>query len=496
MIKNLTAYNDKIAMISLIKNINNKIESFFNQELKVNNININGYWGWGKSTIVNNLEQYYENKGMNIQWVIINLWEYETTLNPYMSLVKDILLNIVGNKHFNVQLFDETKKNKIVKWFLNLSFNIPYTDINVKVGGGRETQKMGIKDLDTLTKEAINEIKDIIKNDKKNIVLIFDELDRCTLDNQIKFLSYIKNMFLQISNVFYIISANNDFINSNARNNYNSQNLDLKLEDYTNKIFDLKIDLKHIFNLANSKFTENECIHKFLCEMKENNPRLISNLLYQVKKSMISLENDKDFNDFIKNKNEDSYQKRIIWKWEFIIFYCYYLKNKFNNDYSRIINFVNTYSINHEFFSLINSHIFSAFVKSNFGVSDEKKFNWSLNKEINIDEGKPTHFNLKFNKKIVYYLSYPVLIPFFWFYINENNIDNIFQNVEHGKPKSFYSDKQYITFCNLDNINFDKNIKCFLNILFKEITTDGRVYNFQTDYSKISKIIKNTVFDY
>ncbi|MBP1525873.1 MAG: hypothetical protein H9Q65_04880 [Spiroplasma ixodetis] len=66
----LTNENDKMKMIDIaINSINEFIKSFFNElksninlvdnDIGKNVLNINGSWGSGKSTIVNNLEFYY-----------------------------------------------------------------------------------------------------------------------------------------------------------------------------------------------------------------------------------------------------------------------------------------------------------------------------------------------------------------------------------------------------------------------------------------------------
>ncbi|WP_425380859.1 P-loop NTPase fold protein [Spiroplasma endosymbiont of Polydrusus pterygomalis] len=90
-----------------INPINEFIKSFFNEfkenqniindnDLGKNILNINGSWGSGKSTIINNLENYYQCKNNNQKpkILIFNLWEYETCPNPYDELLKNVFYEI------------------------------------------------------------------------------------------------------------------------------------------------------------------------------------------------------------------------------------------------------------------------------------------------------------------------------------------------------------------------------------------------------------------
>ncbi|WP_342276458.1 P-loop NTPase fold protein [Spiroplasma endosymbiont of Nebria brevicollis] len=126
MIMNLKFDNDKMNMIPIIKLINKRIKLFFdnlklnkkinlNDEQNINNIlNINGSWGSGKSTIINNLEKYWKFKNEKPIFIIINLWEYE--------IIKDIIRNI---KPFIKNDNENIKNSKIKNLVLQLKTQIP-----------------------------------------------------------------------------------------------------------------------------------------------------------------------------------------------------------------------------------------------------------------------------------------------------------------------------------------------------------------------------------
>jgi len=118
--------------------------------------------------------------------------------------------------------------------------------------------------LNELNNEAIREIKKYIKKENLKIVFIFDEIDRCTLENQIKFLSYIKNIFHKITNIFFIVSCNNEYIDSNLSLSNNNS------ESYTSKLFNKIIDLNLIIPSYRGVFTSNQFIDKFIKEIYNN----------------------------------------------------------------------------------------------------------------------------------------------------------------------------------------------------------------------------------
>ena len=127
----LTSENDKMKMIDIAINpINEFIKSFFNElesnkknddnDIGKNALNINGSWGSGKSTIVNNLEYYYQYKNdiEKPKFLIINLWEYETSSNPYYDFIEYIFYNICPD------LFTETEANENDKNLKQYLFNL------------------------------------------------------------------------------------------------------------------------------------------------------------------------------------------------------------------------------------------------------------------------------------------------------------------------------------------------------------------------------------
>lgn len=129
MISLLNEENDKIGMIPVIKIINEKIYSFFYEKKNdnnFNNLNINGAWGSGKSTIMHNLEKFYKEtygEKDKIKWIVLNLWEYEVIVNPYFKLINDILNKILDNDEI---ISKNLNKNYKIEKSVSTSWTIPF----------------------------------------------------------------------------------------------------------------------------------------------------------------------------------------------------------------------------------------------------------------------------------------------------------------------------------------------------------------------------------
>ncbi|WP_308150270.1 P-loop NTPase fold protein [Spiroplasma sp. AdecLV25b] len=159
------------------------------------------------------------------------------------------------------------------------------------------------------------EINNQTKN--KKIVIIFDELDRCTPTNQIIFLSYIKNIFFKITNIFFIVSSNNEVINQKLyienKREYESK---YELENYTDKLFNSVFDLDIHFDAENLIFTDNEFIKQFLKEMDIKNPRLINKIIENLE-TIMKIEMNKQNNDFY-SLIKENHSKKYLNKIEFV----------------------------------------------------------------------------------------------------------------------------------------------------------------------------------
>ncbi|MBP1525251.1 MAG: hypothetical protein H9Q65_01595 [Spiroplasma ixodetis] len=529
----LTSKNDKMKMIDIaIKPINEFIKSFFNEletnkkndnnDIGKNILNINGSWGSGKSTIINNLEYYYQYKNdiEKPKFLIINLWEYETSSNPYYDLMEYIFYNICPD------LFTETEEseeeNKFKQYFFNLlkkiapnKFLLTVTDhnSNVSYSAAAEWTKNNKNENINLSiniNNFIHELKNKIKDSKEKIVIIFDEIDRCTVDNQIIFLSYIKNIFFKITNIFFIVSSNNEVINQKL---YIKNKKEYELENYTDKLFNSIFDLDIHFDVENLIFIENnEFIKQFLKEMDIKNPRLINKIienLETIMKGKINKKNNNDFYSLIKKTNSKEFLNKI----EFVIFYIYYLKFSKKKEYNNIFKFLNEIKIiNSVFFTKMKEFIISKCDKKQevLTLSNDNILKWILYEEkmrYGTMIRKPIDF---FSNKITKYtcscFDFNFIFPFFAEDLSKIDIlDSIFIIEKQKMENNIYSTELNRCFLNLQKLNLQKHKIIFWEILTAQYYIKN-IKNIQCgcithskinlSYKVIQEIMKLTIFSY
>lgn len=220
----------------LVKNVNidNNIKSF---RIDINKL---------KSIKDNNVLIYYD------------AWENDNHIEPLESLIYNILniypeyKNIVVNK-FQIEEALKEILNLLTKILSNKLFNIDFNSENIDK----------IKTFEDLSKEIITkeEKKKLFKQlinkilDKKRMILIVDELDRCNPIYACNLLEVIYHFF-NLDNITIITVANNTelvhTIQKKYGNNYDGYG-------YLNKFYDFIITL----DCRNMKRIFNEIIRNF-----------------------------------------------------------------------------------------------------------------------------------------------------------------------------------------------------------------------------------------
>lgn len=266
----LNEQNDWVNSRFWVNLITKKINDYYLNNIGFNNININGNWGIGKTTIalnvVNNLDK-------DIKWKSFSLWEYEIDSNPYLKI-------LIGLMNFlNIEINEEIIK----KLKFTLSMNLTLFGIfGFGISGEKSKQKStnNITLIDEIKKNNdIDALIDLINEEtkKEKYVIILDEIDRCAPNKVSEFLSIIKNLFFKLKNVYFIVCSNNDMINSIFRNEFSKN---IEVENYTDKIFEQSIDLNSMltFNNLPEMLKNNILIISFIKKMKFTNLRLINKI--------------------------------------------------------------------------------------------------------------------------------------------------------------------------------------------------------------------------
>ncbi|URM52987.1 P-loop NTPase fold protein [Mycoplasma sp. SG1] len=528
-IDNLSKHNDKISMIDyVIRPINEYIHDFFKNKNAPNSkpfhnvFNINGGWGSGKTTIIQNLTTYYKKSypSDDINFKILNLWECELYVDP-ARVILDIINFIDTSVYDEKDKISTTSGEKITKkgilvlksfWY-HLSGSYTYEKV-------KENSRIKHPPrIDELINGYIEELNNNTKN--KSIVFIFDELERCTPENQIKILSIIKNIFWKVTNIFWIVVSNNKLINQHINGNLDINLLKLTYnEKYTDKIFPIQLDLDNIYpEIFIDNFTDNKYIKEFCNKVNISSLKLNIKLIIQVNNLFNSLKNKNEFEVLFKEYKSNSKEAEIISiqkdYLELIIFYCYYLKYEDNKEYKELIKLTDSHLLKSNFLHLFINNIIVQYRKKAILDTDKFPLETSIKSLItkgrNTDDPYITIDRINYTPfKLDYFLNdrfndnnlknwFFGLIPFFGSHLTTDNISQIF-SIEEGSTNQLHIviiKKEYLLYY------FPTHKKCFFNIFFRYIKSEipfsffsnGNDHLKIITYSKISKLIKDSILD-
>ncbi|GHV04995.1 ATPase [Campylobacterota bacterium] len=241
-------------------------------------IGIFGNWGSGKSSILKLIENNFKNE--NEKYLIINFdaWLYQGYDDARMSLMETIVSNLQQEAKDN-----ETVLTKIKSLFSRISYlrlvglagegialinGIPTGGAIAKAVNALSGLKDGIQaeeeyqTIGTTVKSAKEKIggiikpleeksppqhidafrveyKDIIKELEKTVVVIIDNLDRCTPVNAIQTLEAIR-LFLFLQNTAFVIAADEDMIRSAVKECFKGSNEQHQI-DYLDKLIQVPV---------------------------------------------------------------------------------------------------------------------------------------------------------------------------------------------------------------------------------------------------------------
>lgn len=258
---------------------------------------INGSWGSGKTTFVRSFADMID-RGKYEVLDIYNSFEYDFYDNAYIPLFSHIKEGLKLKLDID-KLFNITAKT-ISKRAMSIAFNTARYIVKTKTGVdfkklndeiksiGKEYNKNyseyeKFKELKKLKLELKQEI--LKKSNKKTIILIIDELDRCNPNFAIATLEIIK-YFFDIKNLIIILSLDKGQLEESIKTIYGN-GIDSDL--YFSKFFDYQ------FNLNRLKF-----IDAIDFSSIEDAPDIVSSIEHVFSFLNISIRDSyKIFNEFI-----------------------------------------------------------------------------------------------------------------------------------------------------------------------------------------------------
>lgn len=293
-----TYEKDKLEREKFCKDLLNIITQLDVSEKAVT-MSLKGEWGAGKTTVIDFLNSevdkininYKDNKAVT-KYIVVNYnaWEnnyYEEPLIPIMFSI----INSLKEDYMKINkslLKDQVERVKCVAD----SMFTPIIENIVKVGTS------GIIDIDQIKKRVEKKVKKIINKYPENniifeeykkasslkevfnvfiktlvsenikLIIIIDEADRCLPEYTIKILERLHHI-INNKNIIMIVSIDDDILSNTAKKIIYSEkieNMDLKIDKYLNKYFDINIDLPQGNMRILSQYYKNELLNNYVLE--------------------------------------------------------------------------------------------------------------------------------------------------------------------------------------------------------------------------------------
>lgn len=210
-------------------------------------IGIYGKWGSGKSVFLNFLKQDLEKKSDSASLVLyFNAWKYESSGNVMYSLYRKVEELLPKFK------IDELRNSRLKRSFLRSMANLfsEKTKIDVRKLFQFSTKSKITEILDenydsinAVEREFESHVETVLSyKNKKRLVIIIDDLDRCNPENVVSMLELMKN-FLGTKNCIFIISADKNVVMSGIKHKYSNSPF-ISGDDYLEKIVNYSLELK------------------------------------------------------------------------------------------------------------------------------------------------------------------------------------------------------------------------------------------------------------
>lgn len=201
---------------------------------------INDQWGRGKTTFVRMWEASLKQEGY--QTIYLNAWENDIVSEPLVCILGEILPLITDNSlkekllEHSAPLFKNWKKlvPEIVKAlamllspdFGDLSKEITDSLINAPEDSLKKEIE-GYKKQQAEIQKFKHELAECIqkKCEKKPLIFIVDELDRCRPDYAVDLLEKVKHFF-SVEGIVFVLSIDKDQLVSSIKGRYGSESID------------------------------------------------------------------------------------------------------------------------------------------------------------------------------------------------------------------------------------------------------------------------------
>lgn len=247
-------------------------------ELTPLTIGLYGSWGAGKSSLLQLIQQNMENNAKEVVCISLNAWQFEGYEDAKVAIMESLLKLLQSNKTFSEKVGDKIRSLLSRIDFLKLGKNIlskgaPYvisaltgnpipiavnlsTELSnpediiskletfkndyIKAAGDSETQTENVRKFRIEFEKMLAEVTSV-----KTLVVIVDDLDRCTPDRIIDTLEAIK-LFLSVKKTTFIVAVDQRIIEYAVNIKYPQNDGYAVSTDYIEKIIQLPIKIPEL----------------------------------------------------------------------------------------------------------------------------------------------------------------------------------------------------------------------------------------------------------
>ncbi len=244
-------------------------------------VSLNAPFGRGKTTFVKMFENFLQEKERDEIVISLNAWETDFAKNPLIAILSEILEKIkkIEDKYFEdgqKSVFNKDHFTKTVRATIRILGEFA-KNYSPAVKSAIETaQKTGTiineecPDIDQQffqAKEQYQKLRELLgkfiaKTNKKRLIIIIDELDRCRPNYAIEFLEAIKHIFA-IKGIIFILAVNKEQLQASTRALFG----DIKFDEYYRRFISRQIELKAGEIIDYEKFNKN-----LFTKYQENKP--------------------------------------------------------------------------------------------------------------------------------------------------------------------------------------------------------------------------------
>lgn len=302
-------------------------------------IALQGDWGTGKTSFINRMIQFLENKSDGSLTIYFNTWQYSQfnmSDSLYYSFVECIVEHIEDKKPGQKKIVED-----ILISLRNILFDISKQIVESKTGCNLESIS---KEVSKHRKERMENIKSLKENYEKlisetagddgRVIIFIDDLDRLNPEISVALLETIK-LFMDVEKCVYVLAIDYDVVVRGIRAKYGDDMDDTKCRSFFDKIIQLpfrmpteKYDIEKFLKNSNlkDKFSGyTEVLGKLIKNTLGSNPRTFKRII-----------NTFELLKIVGKKKDDPYEStllliNLIFQMHAYKYYVEFLDNEYSN---------------------------------------------------------------------------------------------------------------------------------------------------------------------